>query len=346
MRVLLLIGLIGVALSAPWTSQLGQLTKARTTVLSSTSCSTDGYLLLLRQTVPTYLSYSAWINGYNAADPSQPNYSILNTLGDSYKGSDGKFQFKIVWPQRSGTNYNIWKQTTNPVTSTASVSGYEAVNVHFTSNRWGGIENGQRHGGSAPYAALDGSVNHGNWYYAIGSKQEWGGGIPGASSAENVVEFYVYGCPSTPGPTTLTPTAPPTFAPTPTPSHTPTETPTTHSPSPSPSHTPTEHPTAQPTGVPTVAPTPAPTNPSMVPNCHCTGCENHYATNEHNPSSHADCIQRCKNAGNTCQFSMYNTGTTHCYLYNAAQKAKLSYTVLDNPAVATHCYDKAYDHTR
>ena len=57
----------------------------------------------------------------------------------------------------------VWKQTTNAVTSVSSVQGYEAVDVHFTPNGWGGLENGQLHGGSNPQAFLDGSVNHGNW---------------------------------------------------------------------------------------------------------------------------------------------------------------------------------------
>ena len=88
------------------------------------------------------------------------DYSALSTLDDSFKGADGKFEFKIVWPQKSGNNYNIWKQITNPITETkTSVSGYEAVDIKFTSNHWGGLESGYRHGGSNPRSLLDGSTH-------------------------------------------------------------------------------------------------------------------------------------------------------------------------------------------
>ena len=39
--------------------------------------------------------------------------------------------------------------------------------------------------------ASDGSVNHRNWYYAVGSRESWNGGIPAASWAVRVVELYV-----------------------------------------------------------------------------------------------------------------------------------------------------------
>ena len=121
-----------------------------------------------------------------------PISGILDTLDDSFKGDDGKFHFKLVWPQKTGDNYNEWKQTTNPVTEVQSVAGYEAVDVKFTGEYWGGLENGQYKGSSSPDALLDGSVNHGNWFYAIGSKQEWHGGkIPGPNGAEQEVELYI-----------------------------------------------------------------------------------------------------------------------------------------------------------
>merc|ERR1711998_13817 len=342
MRLAICAALVAVALSAPtWTSQLAHVQKAETQQLSSSSCSSDGWTLLLRQTVSAgYMEYDSWMS-WNTGDPSQPNYSILNTLDDTYKnqnGTDGKFQFKIVWPLDSGNNYNEWKQTTNPVTSTDSVSGYEGINIYFTSNRWGGIENGKRHGGNTPYAALDGSVDHGNWYYAIGSRTAWNNGIPGASSAENGVEFYVKGCATTTAPTATPTTLQPTAPPTPVPSHTPTETPTTKPPSPSPSHTPTEHPTVNPTRTPTMVPTPSPT--AVVSNCHCTGCESHYKENDHTKSSHEECHAECV-ADSNCKFAMFNTGTTKCYLYNAAQMAKISYVTLDSAAVDITCYHKA-----
>ena len=143
------------------------------------------------------------------------SYSILSELTDSFKGSDGKFEFKLVWPKKSGNNYNIWKQSTNPITETkASVSGYEAVDINFVDNNWGGLESGYKHGGSNPSALLDGSkhgarahtptlypqmlyahtgVNNDYYFYAVGSGSSWKGGIPGASSPESQVELWVKG---------------------------------------------------------------------------------------------------------------------------------------------------------
>ena len=95
-----------------------------------------------------------------STDPSSPNYSILAMLGDDCKDDKGKFEFKIVWPQRRGPNYNIWRQSTNPVTDKVPVRGYEAVDVKFTAQGWGGLENGYLQNRGNPPALLDGTVNH------------------------------------------------------------------------------------------------------------------------------------------------------------------------------------------
>ena len=121
----------------------------------------DGWTLLIRQTSPNYLDpVTKWLS-VNPADPGNDNYSILDRLDDSYKNDDGKFEFKLVWPNRDGDNYNQWKQSTNPVKEVVAVEGYEAVDVKFTSSYWSGLENGALHGGSTASALLDGSVNQG-----------------------------------------------------------------------------------------------------------------------------------------------------------------------------------------
>ena len=61
---------------------------------------------------------------------------------------------------------------------------------------WGGLESGflrypeipSRHW---PPSLLDGSCGSVYWFYAVGSSVQWGGGIPGASAAERVVELWV-----------------------------------------------------------------------------------------------------------------------------------------------------------
>ena len=117
--------------------------------------------LVFRQTNPHYLDPVTQWASVNPTEPENDNYSILNTLDDSYKNDQGKFEFKLVWPQRDGDNYNHWRQSTNPVTEVVSVEGYEAVDVKFTDKYWSGLENGALHGGSTASALLDCSVDHG-----------------------------------------------------------------------------------------------------------------------------------------------------------------------------------------
>ena len=95
------------------------------------------------------------------------------------------------------------------------MSGYEPVDVKYTSNHRGGLESGYKNGLNDPKALLDGStfalkygcvhscaltctsvsiyagVNSNEWYYAIGSENAWNEGIRGASSAESQVELWV-----------------------------------------------------------------------------------------------------------------------------------------------------------
>ena len=121
--------------------------------------------LLIRQTTPKYMNpASKWLS-VNPTKPKDPNYSILNTLDNKCKDDKGKFKFKLVWPQRKGANYNIWKQSTKPTDKT-KVQGYEAVDVKFKSNRWGGLESGYLSNKNPP-SLLDGSVNHGKQFFFL-----------------------------------------------------------------------------------------------------------------------------------------------------------------------------------
>ena len=85
---------------------------------------------------------------------------------------------------------NIWKQTSNPTYE--KIAGYTPVKINWTSNFWGGLEwtNGST-------TLIDGSVNHGNWYYAIGVSTKHGDGMPSSAdimkntSTPNDVELWV-----------------------------------------------------------------------------------------------------------------------------------------------------------
>lgn len=114
-------------------------------------------------------------NEVNITNPNieTDKYSILSKLEDYRR--DGSLQFKIAW--KGYSQRNIWKQTSNPTNSL--VVGYQAIDIDLTSNYWGGLE---RNYSTETY--IDGSVNHGNWFYSIGSRVMWGlncSGIPAAT---------------------------------------------------------------------------------------------------------------------------------------------------------------------
>jgi len=175
------------------------------TVGSTTPCvpSSGELKLLFRQTVPMYKPVNDWMS-VNPTDPGNDNYSILDQLDDTMRGGDGKFEFKIVWPKRTGKNFNQWKQTSNPVTASGShsgVTGYEAVDVTYTDRNWGGLEKGCK-----DQSLLDGSAKSAWWYYAIGTSIEWHGGIPGHTDQEGEQQTELYVLVPTAGSTTPTTT--------------------------------------------------------------------------------------------------------------------------------------------
>jgi hypothetical protein len=162
--------------------------------------------LLYRQTVPFYKPAAEWALAFGS--DTEDNYSALNTL-ESFRGKNGKFHLKIKWPQDTGTggegrseynagNSNEWQQVTNFVTgaeetAAGGVKGYEAVEINYSAfanmaadgsndDQFYGLEHGTPNGDDeTPYSLADGSVDHGYWFYAIGSRGGWGNppGIPG-----------------------------------------------------------------------------------------------------------------------------------------------------------------------
>ncbi len=65
------------------------------------------------------------------------------------------------------------------------VKGYEAIDIKFTDNFWGGLAlcNGNT-------ALLDGSSND-YWWYAIGTTEEYASkGMPGPNTVETLTELY------------------------------------------------------------------------------------------------------------------------------------------------------------
>jgi len=139
--------------------------------------------LVVRQTFPTLFKADEWSK--NPKNPSSDNFAILDQL-ENFRNKEGAFKLKLTWPG-SGLQEYVWKQTSNPVTKTSKgADGYEGLSIPSTAHFWGGLEHG------ASQALLDGSVNHGNWWYAVASKVAFRGGIPATNNqAVQQVELYV-----------------------------------------------------------------------------------------------------------------------------------------------------------
>lgn len=126
-------------------------------------------------------------------------YSRLGLLDseNTYK-INGKYEFLLQYPIDDPSHYNRWKQTNAPqneyntqTSSGTKVAGYEAVHIDWTSNYWGGLERSSRDATALDSTWIDGSVGHGNWFYAIGSKSTHGRGIPSYNSTADVVELWI-----------------------------------------------------------------------------------------------------------------------------------------------------------
>jgi len=120
----------------------------------------------------------------NADNTDADLYSILSYLGDLKR--DDKYEFWLNYPELDSVDAgNHWTQSSNPATDL--IADYIAISVDHISNGWGGLE---KSGGPT---FINGSVGFGNWYYAIGSKTNWGGAgkIPGPSAAVSEVYLYI-----------------------------------------------------------------------------------------------------------------------------------------------------------
>ena len=124
-------------------------------------------------------------HAHNEDDPIALKYSILNHL-EAFRSSDNSFELRINWPDTPIVGRNIWRQQSNP--TTAPVVGYEGLEVDFVSQFWGGIELSTN---NATY--LDGSVQHANWFYSIGSQKPWNDppGIPAYGPQSDRVALWV-----------------------------------------------------------------------------------------------------------------------------------------------------------
>lgn len=101
--------------------------------------------------------------------------SILYSL-ENYRNSNNQFEFLLEYSDLSG--YNRWVQTSNPLKTSESVSGYKKIKLSWEDNGFKGLAKS-----NYGKTLLDGSVGSGNWFYSIGATQVWNGGIPGPNTS-------------------------------------------------------------------------------------------------------------------------------------------------------------------
>jgi len=119
----------------------------------------------------------------NPSSETYANFARLDEFRRPWDGRNATFEFLLRWPGTQGLwdagyggadgktfaidgkDYNHWRQSSNPFVSVSAVTGYEALDVPYTGNNWGGLLNG------ADLALLIGSTNNGWWWYAVGSYQ-------------------------------------------------------------------------------------------------------------------------------------------------------------------------------
>ncbi|MCP3959345.1 MAG: DUF4082 domain-containing protein [bacterium] len=153
---------------------------------AAVECNEGWQLVFKHDSTGGWFAGDAEAQNANAWDESATKFSRLNEL-ENLRGGDGKFHFKLAYPE-SGAQVNEWKQSSNPVTTQESVQGYEAVDINWTGQYWGGLAKS-----SAGQTFIDGSVGHGNWFYSIGSNTPHQGKIPGPDTT-TVTKVELYAC--------------------------------------------------------------------------------------------------------------------------------------------------------
>ena len=148
-----------------------------------------GWILVFRHDASGgYFANDTQADSFNEASPglTTKKYSILHKI-DTLK-STAVYEFRLYYPNESKRNH--WTQTFDPRSGTSPtnpVAGYTAIAIDSSGSLWGGLELD-----SSNNTFLDGSVNHVNWWYSIGSDSSYGsGGIPGPSTVVQIVELFI-----------------------------------------------------------------------------------------------------------------------------------------------------------
>ena len=131
-----------------------------------------------------YLPTTAWANGVRTNLPDSGQYSILNLI-DDFEGLSLGFEFFIDWPSE-GNDYVRWTQSQNPFDGRGTVTGIEQSPINQTGcTPFSGLA-----AEGDGFATMDGSANT-CWWWAIGTSESFGAGIPAYKTSETNGQLVV-----------------------------------------------------------------------------------------------------------------------------------------------------------
>jgi hypothetical protein len=145
-------------------------------------------LVFYHNTTAGYWANDAEADFYTPNAPSilSGKYSILSKIDELKSASD--YEFRLHYPTQNITNH--WKQTFDPRSGgspSKPVPGYQAISIDHSSNFWGGLEKSNY----SNFTYLDGSVNHSNWWFSLGSTSSYSGGMPGPGTVVQEVQLFI-----------------------------------------------------------------------------------------------------------------------------------------------------------
>ena len=128
---------------------------------------------------------------------SADKYSILGQLEKFRTNTSQPFEFLLQYDEIAG-KYNRWQQTANPTTTTvANGTGSETApgyttnftggHIDWSSKNWGGLTLS-----TSGSTYINGSVGTASWFFAIGTKTVWNGGIPGPNDTSIKQGAYLW----------------------------------------------------------------------------------------------------------------------------------------------------------
>ena len=90
------------------------------------------------------------------------------------------YQFRLEYPNENAIYYNEWSQTSNPLISSDTVTGYTAIHMDYQVDSFGGLALSSH----SSDTLMDCSPGVSSWWYCIGAYVLYQGGMPGPSTTQ------------------------------------------------------------------------------------------------------------------------------------------------------------------